>query len=439
MARVTVVGLWHLGCVVSACLAEDGNEVTGIDYDPQILNGLIQGRPPLFEPGLELLIKKNLETKRLRFVEQFKEVIPRQEFFFITFDTPVDESDQSDLTVIFRAVDEITKHADRDAVVVISSQVPVGTSREIQQMLDRRRKHRLEVVYSPENLRLGEALKTFQEPDRVVIGCDNHWAGDQLEKLYHFVKAPKLRMDLNSAEMTKHALNSFLANSISLINEIATLSESCGVDIRHVVKALKSDRRMGPYAFLNPGIGFAGGTLARDIQVLRKVGQRYQKPTPILDAVLVVNQDRPQRIKEKLLQFYPRLNAIQLCLFGLTYKPQTTTLRRSVAIALARDFLKEGAKIKAYDPMIREQDPQTEGITICQSPYEAAKGSSALLVATEWPQFKEVDFRRIKQEMDFPLLLDMKNFLEPEMLISIGFQYIGVGIDPNCLQKKVGP
>ena len=428
MAKIGVIGLWHLGCVVSACLAEAGNEVTGIDFDQNILSGLGKGNPPLFEPGLEELIGKNLTGGRLQYATDFSKAIAGMEFIFITFDTPVDEQDRSDLTVVERAIDEIARYADREIVIVIFSQLPVGTSRRLQETLQKKNRNRLEIVYSPENLRLGNAIKTFKEADRIVIGADRVGAGDLLEQLYDFVSGPKLRMDLNSAEMTKHALNSFLAASISFINEIATLSEMCGVDIRQVVHAMKTDRRIGPNAFLGPGMGFAGGTLARDVQVLRELGQKNRKSTRILDAVLTVNQERILSIKEKLLVRYPKLDKIQLGLLGLTYKPKTSTLRRSMALALAKEFLKEGAGVKAFDPMIQESTPETTGITICRTPYEAAEGTHALILATEWSEFREVDFVQVKQRMKEPVLIDTRNFLNPELLISLGFKYEGIGM-----------
>lgn len=428
MAKIGVIGLWHLGCVVSACLAEAGNEVTGGDFDQEILSGLKKGKPPLFEPGLEALIGKNLAEGRLQYTEGFSKIIPGREFIFITFDTPVDEQDRSDLMVIERAIDEIARYADQKMVIVISSQLPVGTSRRLQETLRKKNRNRLEIVYSPENLRLGDAIKTFKEPDRVVIGADSVWAGDCLDRLYAFVSGFKLRMDLNSAEMTKHALNSFLAASVSFINEIADLSEIVGADIRQVVHAMKTDKRVGQNAFLNPGMGFAGGTLARDIQILRELGRRDRRPTRILDAVLLVNQERIQGIKEKVLQRYPKLGKVQLGLLGLTYKPKTSTLRRSVALALAREFLKEGALVKAFDPMIKESTQETEGIRICQTPYEAAEGAHALILATEWPEFREVDFVQVKQRMKDPFLIDTRNFLNPELLTSLGFKYQGVGV-----------
>lgn len=429
MAKIGVIGLWHLGCVVSACLAEAGNEVTGGDFDQEILSGLKKGKPPLFEPGIEDLIGKNLAEGRLQYTDEFSEIIPGREFIFITFDTPVDEQDRSDLTVIERAIDEIARYADREMVIVISSQLPVGTSRRLQEILKKKNKNRLEIVYSPENLRLGDAIKTFREPDRIVIGADSVWAGDRLERLYGFVSSPKLRMDLNSAEMTKHALNSFLAASVSFINEIADLTEIGGADIRQVVHAMKTDRRIGPNAFLNPGMGFAGGTLARDIQVLRELGRKDRRPTRILDAVLLVNQERIQDIKEKVSQRYPKLEKIQLGLLGLTYKPKTSTLRRSMALALAREFLKEGAWVQAFDPMIQEAAPETEGIRICRTPYEAAEGAHALILATEWPEFREIDFVQVKQRMKEPFLMDTRNFLNPELMASLGFKYQGIGVE----------
>ncbi|MCX6759142.1 MAG: nucleotide sugar dehydrogenase [Candidatus Nealsonbacteria bacterium] len=426
--KICVIGLWHLGCVVSSCLANAGYKVCGVDFTPEIINNLKKGKPPLYELGLEELLVKNLKSKRISFTDSFKDALDKASFIFLAFDTPVDEKDRSDLSIIYNACKKIAEFAPEKFTLVIMSQIPVGTSKILKEFILKKNKALLfEVVYNPENLRLGQALEGFMKPDRLIIGLENGIIKKKIEKLYSFIKAPKIYMDLSSAEMTKHAINSYLAGSISFINEIAGLCEVTGADARKVAEGMKSDKRIGQYAFLNPGLGFSGGTLARDLQVLRKIGKRKKIKTRMLNAIIEVNQEQNKKIIKKIKSIFGSISKLNVTILGLTYKPGTSTLRRSAALKIAQKLIFYKANVKAFDPMVNTQKIIT-GLKVFKSPYDAVRNSDLILLITEWPEFKNLNFSKIKRLMRKPIIIDCKNFLDSEVVKNIGFDYYGVGI-----------
>lgn len=438
MARLAVVGLWHLGCVASAALAKLGHTVRATDFDGEIVRGLQRGIPPIFEPGLAELLAEQAREGRLAFFSSCAEAFAGAEYIFITFDTPVDENDQSDLTPIVRAIDAIGEHAASGVQVVAMSQVPVGTCRQLAERLRRRAPQLVfSLVYHPENLRLGEALRTFLQPDFLLVGADDSNAGVRLLRVYETINAPRPIMNWASAEMVKHALNAFLATSISFVNELADLAETCGADVRDVVRALRHDRRIGPHAFLSPGPGFSGGTLGRDIQTLRRLGEQAGRPTLQLDATLAVNVARLAALVEKTRRACGGLTGRRVGLLGLTYKPGTNTLRRSHAVALARLLRDAGAEVRAFDPQVMQARPETDGIALCADAYQASEAADALLVITPWPEFKNLDLVRLRKAMRRPVLIDAHNLLSNQAARDAGFQYLGVGI-PSETAKHVG-
>ena len=437
---ICVIGAWHLGCIVSACLADMRNKVNVVDFDKNTIKNLQSGNPPLFEPGLEKLIKKNLKLKRLNYFMNFQEALKNADLIFITFDTPVNDKDKSDLRPIFNACNMIAKYSsNKKPYIVISSQIPVGTSRILKKYISRKNPELSPcILYNPENLRLGRAINTFMKPDRIVIGEEKKGDAKKLLHLYKKIKSPKLVMNLKSAEMVKHALNSFLAVSVSFINEIANLCELTGANINNVVTALKSDRRIGSEAFLNPGLGFAGGTLARDLQVLLSTGRKHHVKTQMIKAAIDVNKRRTRDVLRKIKREFPKLKGLKGALLGLTYKPGTSTLRRSISLMLASEMSKSGIKIRAYDPKVSKWDGKSSYkrfIKLCKDPYDAAKTADFLILATEWPEFKSLNFGRIERLMSTgstngrcPVLVDTKNILNPEKIIKKGFNYIGTGV-----------
>lgn len=425
---MAVIGLWHLGCTAAAGLAEAGYFVTGVDFDKKIVEDLKLNKPPLFEPGLEDLIKKNQNNGRLSFTADFKSALEKKKLIVIGFDTPVDNQDRPDASVLYKACEKIARYAADDCIIIIMSQVKVGTCRDIKKfILKRNSKLKCGVVYNPENLMLGQAIKKFLEPDRVIVGLENESTRPAVEKFYQIINAPKIYMDLESAEMVKHATNSFLAMSISFINEIADICELVGADVRKVVEGLKADGRIGARAFLSPGIGYAGGTLGRDIAVLSDFGKSKKLKTDIINAVRDVNNGRQKKIVAKIKSVVGSLRHKKIAILGLTYKPGTSTLRRSMSLEIAKKLLKGGAKIKAYDPKITGSIKGFLGVKICPDAYGAIAGADVVLLATDWPEFKQLDFARIKKIAGKAAVVDCKNFLPPEFAKSNGLAYYGIG------------
>ncbi|MFH1657318.1 MAG: nucleotide sugar dehydrogenase [bacterium] len=426
--KICVIGLWHLGCVVSSSLAKAGYNVQGVDFAPEVINNLKNGKPPLYEPGLEELLAEDLKSGKISFTDSFKDALDEADFIFLTFDTPVDKRDKLDLSVIYNAGEEIAKFAPKKFTLVIMSQMPVGTSEALKKfILTKNKGLSFEVVYNPENLMLGQALKRFTEPDRLIIGLENEALKEKIEQLYSFIKSPKIYMDLNSAEMVKHAINSYLANSISFSNEIAALCEVTGANAKKVAEGMKSDKRIGQYAFLNPGLGFSGGTLARDLRILEGIGKREKVKTRMVKAILTVNQEQNEKIIKKIKKIFGSISKLNIAILGLTYKPGTSTLRRSAALEIAKKLILQKANVRAFDPMVGTQKT-IKGLNVLQSPYEVAKDSDLLLLITEWPEFKDLNFSEIKKTMRKPIIMDCKNFLDSEAVKKIGFNYYGVGI-----------
>lgn len=424
-----VIGLWHLGSVVAACWADLGHRVTGLDRSASVVAQLEAGRAPIFEPGLDALLKTNVEGGRLSFTSDPRAAVADAEFVFLAFDTPVDADDRLDLSSLDETMRAVAPHLKDGAIVVVSSQVPVGTCDRWRWEIRRDGgRPTVDLVYSPENLRLGEAIACYRRPDRIVIGGEDEIALQRVQTLFAPMKAPVVSMSLASAEMAKHALNSFLATSVSFINEIATLCEVTGADVLSVVEALKTDARIGPRAFLAPGFGFAGGTLARDIQVLREIGRARDVGTPLLESVLEVNRGRPGLVARRLVGRYGKLEGLVVGVLGLTYKAGTSTLRRSVALEVIGTLEGAGARVRAFDPKADLSELEAPAaFEAVPDAYEAARGASALVILTDWPEFLRLDFDRVKSVMTEPVIIDGKNLLASLRLAERGFDYMGVG------------
>jgi UDPglucose 6-dehydrogenase len=427
--KVCVIGIWHLGSVYSACLADLGYRVTGVDSDYGRVKDLNSGIPPVFEPGLKELLTTNISSGRLSYTADLSSALKGCNFIMVTFDTPVDDNDDVDLSPVLNACKEIGRQLEDGAIVIVSSQVPVGTCDFIKSMIKQKNPSLdFDIAYSPENLRLGEAIEYFKKPDRIVIGADSSITLDKVEAFFNVIPAPKLRMNLRSAEMTKHALNAFLATSISFANEIANLCDEVGADALKVAEALKTETRIGPGIPLLPGLAFAGGTLARDLKILKQLGEGSGYEASLINAVLEVNRRQNSLVIRKLQKIYGSVKNLNIGILGLTYKAGTSTLRRSAAIEIIKELTDNGAKIKAYDPKVSlEELQQYKGFTFLTNPYAVAKDADALVLITDWPEFKTLDFDLIKSLMKRPVLIDAKNMLDSQYLVSKGFLYSGVG------------
>lgn len=419
--KVCVFGLWHLGTVTAACLVAAGHDVVGLDPDRGVIEGLQQGRPPLYEPGLEELVQAGLASGRLRFLAEAKQALQGAELVWVTFDTPVDDDDRADVDYVKDQVKSILGHITPNVLILVSSQLPVGTIASLEACHPR-------MACSPENLRLGKAIQVFMEPDRVVVGTRNEADQQMIADLLSPISDRIEWMSVESAEMTKHALNAFLATSVTFINEIARICEQVGADAKEVERGLKTEARIGPRAYLGPGGAFAGGTLARDIMFLQNMGEHYQLPVHLFKAVATSNRDHRTWAYRRLTQVVGDLEGKTITLLGLTYKPGTNTLRRSLAIELCHRLLADGASIRVHDPAVNELPAElAESVVVCSSPEEALQGADAAVITTEWPDYKQLSAETFVGQMRNTFVLDANRFL-----------VVSLGSDPRVRYLTVG-
>jgi UDPglucose 6-dehydrogenase len=426
---VCVVGIWHLGAVNAAGFADKGYRVVGVELDAKRAKKLQRGVPPLFEPGLEEMMKKHLASGRLRF-DADPSVARDADWVVIAYDSPVNERDEVDIAPVVDAARLVAPHLKASTPIVVTSQVPLGTCERIQ--TDVRTKNpewRSGAVYTPENLRLGSAIERFLAPDMLVLGANDASALAAAQSLYAPFKTEKVPMDLRSAEMVKHALNAFLATSIGFINEVANLADRLGADAVAVGRALKLDKRIGKSALMIPGLGYSGGTLARDVTQLRKFSKELRYKAKLFDAVADVNEGTFDEIVVKLERKLGKLTGKRVGVLGLTYKAGTSTVRRSPALKIMARLVSAGAACSGYDPKAsaEELSEVTHAFERKKSVKELAKGADALVLVTEWPEFRELPFEALKKLMKRPLLVDSKNFLEPERVAAAGIEYVGFG------------
>lgn len=421
---IAVVGLWHLGCVYAASLSKLGFDVTGFDVNRKVVSRLNKGIPPIFEPELREIILNHI-NKNLVF-SNLEKTLKNKDYIFITHDVEVDDKDVVNMAIINKLFRIVLRNMSPKTVVVISSQVPVGTSRIF---VNRFKKIGIEdpkVIYFPENLRLGQAFSSFLQPDRIILGSDDFFIMKQLEKDFAF-GCPVLYMGLESAEMVKHALNSYLALCISFSSELSDLSEKIGVDMTDVVKALKLDKRISMNAPINPGLGFSGGTLGRDIQSLRKIAGKTDSSSKLLDAIYLVNKERIPLLVKKMKSIIPLINGKTIGILGLTYKPKTDTLRRSMSLELAALLNKKRCTIKAFDPAIKKTIKRFPYVRVCTTQEKFFSGLDMVVLMTDWDEFKKINPLIIASLMNNALIVDTKNFLDSTLYRKSGFIYVGIG------------
>ena len=411
MATVAVFGTWHLGSVTAACLADLGNRVLATDLDLGTVAGLREGRPPIAEPGLAELIAKGLASGRLSIHAPDDPALGFADILYLAADTTVDDDDRVDLAFVEALAARAASLLQKEPLVVVHSQVPVGTTERLVATMAGQSGRALAAVHVPENLRLGAAIEGFLRPDRLVVGSDTAAAADAVIALYGSLTCEVLRMSVRSAEMAKHALNGYLATLISLASELADVCEATGADAYDVERALRADRRVSPKAPLRPGFGFAGGTLGRDVQTLRSLAAAHGLPSPLMDGVLSVNRRRGEHLLTRLRRELGGLEGKTIALLGLTYKPGTDTLRRSIALEIGRDLLAAGAAVRAFDPMIAQLPAGAPAIALAADAESAALGSDALVITTEWPEFAGLDWARLGAGMKRPLVFDVKGLL----------------------------
>ncbi len=423
MKKIGCLGLWHLGCVYSACLAEQGFSVVGFDADKTVVDNLQKNIPPIFEPGLESLIKRY--SKNLTFTYSTRESVLNQDYVFITLDTLINSRDMISLRLFNILIKEVVKHLQPKTILVISSQIPIGTCGYIKQQLKRARKSN-QVLYFPENLRLGQAIDGFLKPDRIVIGGEEK-ARKKFLSDFTFFNCPIFEMSLESAEISKHALNSYLALLISYSSEIGDLCEGLGADATDVMNALKADKRVSVLAPLSPGLGFAGGTLGRDLQVLKAVSKKINYTPKLIKATYQVNKDRLPSLVKKVSGVLGSLKGKKVGLLGLTYKPNTNTLRRSQSLELAGLLNRLGADVRAIDPAIRDSIAKIKPLRVYQEYDEFFEGLNAIILMTWWEDFKKLKPSDFASFMKQKIVFDTRNFLDEKLWQKAGFLYVGIG------------
>jgi UDPglucose 6-dehydrogenase len=418
--RVTVYGLWHLGSVTAACLAEGGHEVVGLDPDAATVANLYAGKPPVDEPGLAALVVEQQRAGRLRFTADAADAIPSAEVVWVCFDTPVDASDNADVQWVRDRLEDVATHLAPGTLVLVSSQVPVGFGARLAADW---RGRGVRVTCSPENLRLGQALDCFRKPDRVVLGCDPA-DRDTLTRLLAPFGGERVWMSVASAEMTKHAVNAFLATSVAFINELARICEVVGADAKEVERGLKSEQRIGPKAYLSPGAAFAGGTLARDIGFLLELAGAHGRPAHLFRGVRESNECQKNWLRDQL-SAVPA--GATVAVLGLTYKPGTDTLRRSGSVELCRWLLARGVKVRAHDPAVKGGAEELAGVELAESAEAALRGADVGVLATPWPEYRAITPAQVRRAMKAPRVIDPTHFLAGGLAGDPAIAYVAAG------------
>lgn len=441
ISGVGVLGLWHLGCVTAACLAEAGFDVVATDPDPAVVSELRAGRPPVAEPGLPELIAAGRDAGKLRFDAPDAGALAAVDILWVAFDTPVDEEDRADSDLILGQVEARLPQLPESTLVVVSSQLPVGSVARLESSAAAGGRADLRFACVPENLRLGKALDSFRSPERFVAGVRDAESRDLLARLLTPFTERIEWMGVESAEMTKHALNGFLATSVAYINEIAALSESVGADAAEVSRGLKSDVRIGPRSYLSPGDAFAGGTLARDISSLRTLASERGIPANLISGVAASNDAHRQWARRVLTDLLgppdgngagSGLRGKRVTVWGLAYKPGTDTLRRSSALELCHWLAAEGAVVRAHDPAISRLPEEEAGeIELCASALLAAQEADAVVVCTAWPEYREVGSVELAATMRTAIVLDAGGHVDASLGSDPAIDYARVGVRPR--------
>ena len=432
--KLCVVGTGYVGLVAGTCFAESGNDVICVDIDARKIEALQRGEVPIYEPGLEELIKRNVAQQRLTFQTELADAVRRSLICFIAVGTPEGANGEADLSAVWKVAEQIGDAMNDYKVVVDKSTVPVGTAARVGEIIRARTAHAFDVISNPEFLKEGAAIEDFQKPDRVVIGHRGERARAIMEELYKpFVRTgnPILFMGPESAEMTKYAANAMLAARISLINEIANLCEAMGSDIEDVRRGVGLDKRIGP-AFLFPGVGYGGSCFPKDVKALITMADANGLMPRLLRAVDDVNTAQKGRLFEKLEQHFGELSGRRFGVWGLSFKPRTDDMREAPAVTLIEALLAAGASVQAHDPVAVEVARRIFGdrIDYCTAPYDVLRDADALLIVTEWSEFKQPDFARMRSLLRQPVILDGRNLYEPATMRQLGFTYYAVGRPP---------
>ena len=448
MKQICVVGVGYVGIVTAACFADLGNRVIALDIMEEKIEGLKRGEMPIYEPGLKELVDRNMRAGRITFTTSYPDGLDGTEFVFIAVGTPSGVDGEADLRYVAAAARSIAENMKAPLIVVNKSTVPVGTGDWVADII---RSHQPEtipfsVVSCPEFLREGSAISDFMQPHRTVLGSLDSEAAEKVAQLHLSLRAPIVITDLRTAEMIKYASNAFLATKISFINEIANICEALGADVKEVAAGMGYDKRIGS-AFLDAGLGYGGSCFPKDVKALAYMAAEKGRHPQLLHAVMEINNDRRPMVVTRLKELLGDLRDKRVGLLGLSFKPNTDDMRDAPSITISEKLIAKGAEVRAYDPVSMEIAQQyLPEVQMCSDPYIMAEGCDALIVITEWNEFKQLDLVQIRDCMRQPVILDGRNLYDPELMKNIGFSYRGLGrgyngskfsIQPESLAAKV--
>lgn len=430
--HIGIIGTGYVGLVTGACFAEFGLFVTCVDKDEKKIRLLKKGEIPFYEPGIEELVRRNLKQKRLQFTTKIEKAVESSLVIFIAVGTPRRGDGSADLKYVEEVATTIAQAMDEYKVIVTKSTVPVGTGQKIRDIISRNLKGKVDfdIVSNPEFLREGSAIEDFMRPNRVVIGANSAHAIAIMRDLYkplYLIETPFVVTNIETAEMIKYAANSFLATKISFINEMANLCERVGADVHMVAKGMGLDQRIGS-KFLHPGPGYGGSCLPKDTNALLRIAEEHGMQMGIIDAAVKANEKQRHHMAQKIRDAMGKLKGTTVAILGLSFKPNTDDIRDAPALSIIRDLMKDKATIRAYDPVsMHEAATQMPGVRYCKDPYDAVRGADAVVIMTEWNQFRNLPLEKIRKLMKGDHFFDLRNVYEPAKVREKGFQYFGVG------------
>ena len=439
--KLTVIGTGYVGLVSGACFAEMGNTVTCIDVDTKKIEGLKKGAIPIYEPGLEAMVQRNIDSETLHFSTNLAKHLEKCDIAFIAVGTPMGDDGSADLKYVLQVAKEIGQHMQHSLIIVDKSTVPVGTADKVNETIQKElEKRKLDidfyVVSNPEFLKEGDAINDFMKPDRVVVGVDDVKASDKMRSLYSpFFRSSMDRfitMDVRSAEMTKYVANAMLATKISFMNEVANICELVGADVNKVRIGIGSDSRIG-YSFIYPGSGYGGSCFPKDVKALKKTAEKHGYTANLITAVENVNDKQKMVIAHKVVKrFGQDLKGKTFAIWGLAFKPQTDDMREAPAINIIKELVKRGAHIQAYDPKAMDEAQHfylkdVVNVSYLKSKYETLHGADAMILLTEWKEFRSPDFEELKQQLKQPIIFDGRNQYDYQLMLDLGFEYFQIG------------
>ncbi|MFH0870339.1 MAG: UDP-glucose/GDP-mannose dehydrogenase family protein [archaeon] len=438
--KLLFIGSGYVGLVSGTCFADLGNDVTCLDIDEKKIKSLSEGIIPIYEPGLKELVERNLKQGRLKFTSDYEKSVKEAEIIFICVGTPPKSNGEADMAFIHSAAETIGKHIDDYKVIINKSTVPVGTAENVRRIIEdelkkRKKKISFDVVSNPEFLKEGAAVKDFQNPDRIIIGTSSEKAKELLSKLYRSISRlnkPIMFTTEKNAELIKYASNAMLATRISFMNELSFLCEEVGADIKEVAKGMGLDSRIGP-RFLQAGCGYGGSCFPKDVKAMAHMLEQYGFSSNLMRTVDYINERQKRSIVPKLKRFLPKLEGKKIAIWGLSFKPRTDDIREAPSLTVIDQLIKEYANVVAYDPEAVNNSKQffKKGVSFAATAFDAVQGADALIILTEWDEFREPDFGKIKESMKKAIIIDGRNIYDPTEMKRLGFSYAGIGRSAN--------